>query len=139
MCRCRGFLPAADPSSVVGGVWSVQHTTPFASPKLALGPPAAAAHPFAGLRIADTEALNRQPGREPCPVCSRSRKFFCYTCYVPVASLGKVSNLFSWRITKVIWAPCHVMCTAVPIGRHPATPPPPPRVWDNKRGALLVS
>ncbi len=96
MCRCRGFLPAADPSAAAGGVWSVQHTTPFASPKLALGPPAAtaAAHPFAGLRIADTEALNRQPGREPCPVCSRSRKFFCYTCYVPVASLGKGSDLF---------------------------------------------
>ena len=94
ICRCRGFLPAADPSAVVGGVWSVQHTTPFASPKLALGPPASAAHPFAGLRIADTEALNQQPGREPCPVCCRSRKFFCYTCYVPVASLGTGSDLF---------------------------------------------
>jgi hypothetical protein len=27
---------------------------------------------------------------------------------------------------KFIWAPCHVMCTAVLTGRDPATPPPPP-------------
>ncbi len=29
------------------------------------------------------------------------------------------------RSPKFIWAPCHVMCTAVLIGRDPATPPPP--------------
>ncbi len=91
LVRCRGFLPAADPAQVAAGVWTLQHgSANWASRKLALEPLAPGAHPFAGLRIADTEPLNRQPGREPCPTCSKSRKFFCYTCHVPVASLGRI-------------------------------------------------
>ena len=72
----------------------MQHTAAtWASRKLVLGNTSAATSPFAGLHIADTEPLNRQPGREPCPRCSKSRKFFCYTCYVPIASLGTVLTI----------------------------------------------
>ncbi|XP_052865659.1 tRNA-uridine aminocarboxypropyltransferase 1 [Anopheles cruzii] len=43
--------------------------------------------PFEGMEIADTDFLMDVKGRSSCPVCQRSRKFFCYTCYVPVAGI----------------------------------------------------
>ncbi len=43
------------------------------------------------------------------------------------------------RSPKFIWAPCHVMCTAVPIGWDPATPPPSPSIWTRITRAILVS
>ena len=46
------------------------------------------ANPFiSGLNISPTDHLNLHPDRQPCPVCSKSRKYFCYTCYVPVQCL----------------------------------------------------
>ncbi|XP_035778575.1 tRNA-uridine aminocarboxypropyltransferase 1-like [Anopheles albimanus] len=46
------------------------------------------ADPFEGMDIANTDFLMDVEGRSSCPVCGRSRKFFCYTCYVPVASIN---------------------------------------------------
>uniref|UniRef100_A0A182N4Q4 tRNA-uridine aminocarboxypropyltransferase 1 n=1 Tax=Anopheles dirus TaxID=7168 RepID=A0A182N4Q4_9DIPT len=37
--------------------------------------------------IAATDFLMDVEGRSSCPVCGKSRKFFCYTCYVPVAGI----------------------------------------------------
>ncbi|XP_062540141.1 tRNA-uridine aminocarboxypropyltransferase 1 [Armigeres subalbatus] len=44
-------------------------------------------NPFTGMHIADTEFLKKVEGRSSCTVCGKSRKFFCYHCYVPVAAL----------------------------------------------------
>lgn len=40
--------------------------------------------PFRDLRIADTKILDTIEGRSSCDSCHKSRKFFCYTCCVPV-------------------------------------------------------
>lgn len=51
-------------------------------------------NPFDGLKIADTSVLNMLEGRHPCPHCGKSRKYFCYTCYVPIAELeGKLPRI----------------------------------------------
>lgn len=44
-------------------------------------------NPFYGMKIDDASILNRLEGRSPCPKCGKSRKYFCYTCYVPVKEL----------------------------------------------------
>nr|XP_023014124.1 DTW domain-containing protein 1 [Leptinotarsa decemlineata] len=49
------------------------------------------AKPFQGMNIADNSILNMLEGRQPCPKCGKSRKFYCYSCYVPIAELeGKL-------------------------------------------------
>lgn len=40
--------------------------------------------PFENLKISDSRILNTLEGRRKCELCYKSRKFFCYTCYVPV-------------------------------------------------------
>ncbi|TDG48712.1 hypothetical protein AWZ03_004824 [Drosophila navojoa] len=47
-------------------------------------------YPFINMRIADNSVLDTIEGRHSCRHCNRSRKFFCYNCYVPV---GKLVNL----------------------------------------------
>lgn len=50
--------------------------------------------PFAGLHISNNSILNDLEGRHPCPTCGKSRKFFCYSCYVPIVQLeGKLPKL----------------------------------------------
>uniref|UniRef100_A0A182JPD7 tRNA-uridine aminocarboxypropyltransferase 1 n=1 Tax=Anopheles christyi TaxID=43041 RepID=A0A182JPD7_9DIPT len=44
--------------------------------------------PFEGMHIADTDFLMDVEGRSSCPACGKSRKFFCYTCYVPLAEIA---------------------------------------------------
>ena len=44
-------------------------------------------YPFVNLRIADNQVLNTIEGRSPCTKCTKSRKFFCYTCNIPVEAL----------------------------------------------------
>lgn len=44
-------------------------------------------NPFEFMQIDNTEFLNTIDGRSACPKCSKSRKFFCYTCYVPVENV----------------------------------------------------
>lgn len=40
--------------------------------------------PFQKFRIDDARVLDTIEGREICPRCYKSRKFFCYSCYTPV-------------------------------------------------------
>lgn len=47
-------------------------------------------YPFIHMKINDYSVLDTIEGRFNCPECSRSRKFFCYSCYVPVGNLGEV-------------------------------------------------
>lgn len=64
-------------------------------------PKTAAAHqafidrnPFDGFKIDDNSVLNELEGRHPCPSCGKSRKFFCYTCYAPIAELeGRIPKI----------------------------------------------
>lgn len=43
--------------------------------------------PFRDLNIASSDFLNSIQGRSECPKCKRSRKYYCYTCYIPVDQL----------------------------------------------------
>ncbi|XP_037950243.1 tRNA-uridine aminocarboxypropyltransferase 1-like [Teleopsis dalmanni] len=45
-------------------------------------------YPFVDMKIADHTVLNSIEGRFICTECNRSRKFFCYNCYIPVGNLG---------------------------------------------------
>lgn len=40
--------------------------------------------PFQKLKIKDTRILDTIEGRQKCRLCYKSRKFFCYTCCLPV-------------------------------------------------------
>lgn len=44
-------------------------------------------NPFECMQIDDNSFLNAIDGRSPCAKCGKSRKFFCYTCYVAVGEL----------------------------------------------------
>jgi hypothetical protein len=47
--------------------------------------------PFKDYLIDDWHFLEEVGGRSSCPKCNKSRKYFCYTCYVPVIELtGKI-------------------------------------------------
>ncbi|XP_058129850.1 tRNA-uridine aminocarboxypropyltransferase 1 [Anopheles ziemanni] len=54
---------------------------------MAINDPTVRPDPFEGMSIAPTNFLMDVEGRSACPVCGKSRKFFCYTCYVPVAEI----------------------------------------------------
>lgn len=47
-------------------------------------------YPFVNMRLADYKILDRIEGRQFCSRCNRSRKYFCYNCYVPIGNLGEV-------------------------------------------------
>lgn len=48
-------------------------------------------NPFEGMHIDNNDILDSLEGRHPCPKCGKSRKFFCYSCYVPITELeGKL-------------------------------------------------
>ncbi|EDV92683.1 GH18899 [Drosophila grimshawi] len=47
-------------------------------------------YPFVNMRIADHSVLDTIEGRQSCQHCNRSRKFFCYNCYIPVGELGSL-------------------------------------------------
>lgn len=50
--------------------------------------------PFEGFRIDDTSILFELDGRHSCLKCGKSRKFFCYTCYIPISPLeGKLPRV----------------------------------------------
>ncbi|XP_071157246.1 tRNA-uridine aminocarboxypropyltransferase 1-like isoform X1 [Mytilus edulis] len=47
--------------------------------------------PFSNLKISSSDFLDTLQGRSECPKCNKSRKYYCYTCYVPVDQLqGKL-------------------------------------------------
>ncbi|KAG8179888.1 hypothetical protein JTE90_017420 [Oedothorax gibbosus] len=47
------------------------------------------ADPFADMMIDDCSFLDEIPSRSPCPKCHKSRKYYCYTCYVAVEQVAK--------------------------------------------------
>lgn len=50
--------------------------------------------PFVKLKISDNDFLNHVEDRSPCSKCRKSRKFFCYSCFVPVDGLAsKLPNV----------------------------------------------
>ncbi|CAB3366637.1 Hypothetical predicted protein [Cloeon dipterum] len=52
------------------------------------------ANPFGKYIISDWHFLESMDGRSTCPKCGKSRKYFCYTCYVPIKDLeGKLPVL----------------------------------------------
>lgn len=44
-------------------------------------------NPWRGMKIKNGDVLETVEGRAACPKCKKSRKYFCYTCYVPMAEL----------------------------------------------------
>lgn len=44
-------------------------------------------NPFESMAIDDNQFLMQMSGRSACPKCGKSRKLFCYTCYVPIVEL----------------------------------------------------
>ncbi|XP_061394349.1 tRNA-uridine aminocarboxypropyltransferase 1 [Musca vetustissima] len=47
-------------------------------------------YPFINMKIDDYTILDTIEGRFNCSQCLRSRKFFCYNCYIPVGNLGEI-------------------------------------------------
>ncbi|KNC25258.1 hypothetical protein FF38_09618 [Lucilia cuprina] len=45
-------------------------------------------YPFKNMHLADHTVLDTIEGRSDCTKCNRSRKFFCYSCYLPVGNLS---------------------------------------------------
>ena len=45
-------------------------------------------NPFANMTIQDSSFLDDIDDRSACVKCSKSRKYFCYTCYVPLPSIA---------------------------------------------------
>lgn len=46
-------------------------------------------NPFEYMAIDDNQFLMQIKGRSCCPKCGKSRKFFCYTCYVAIKELDQ--------------------------------------------------
>ncbi|KAL3837408.1 hypothetical protein ACJMK2_022769 [Sinanodonta woodiana] len=44
-------------------------------------------NPFKDLNITSADFLDSITGRSVCPKCQKSRKYYCYTCYVPVQGI----------------------------------------------------
>ncbi|CAG2239722.1 DTW domain-containing protein 1 [Mytilus edulis] len=63
--------------------------------------------PFSNLKISSSDFLDTLQGRSECPKCNKSRKYYCYTCYVPVEQLqGKL--------------PCVQIPIKIDIIKHPS-------------------
>ena len=51
-------------------------------------------NPFPHLKVTSAKSLDDLEGRTNCPKCGRSRMWYCYTCYVPVAEVAeKIPNI----------------------------------------------
>lgn len=51
-------------------------------------------YPFNGMKISEKDDLKKVKERSPCSKCHKSRKYFCYSCYIPVDDLtGKLPNI----------------------------------------------
>lgn len=86
--RSRPFQPGGeDATSKVSTQWNVNHRTlGWTSSKLVLEKK----NPFSVMNIDDTSVLNNLKERQPCDICHKSRKFFCYSCPAPLASIRDV-------------------------------------------------
>lgn len=51
-------------------------------------------YPFNGMKISNRAILNEIEGRSSCSKCFKSRKYFCYTCNIPIDDLaGKLPSI----------------------------------------------
>lgn len=51
-------------------------------------------NPFEGMIIDEDSILSQLEGRESCPKCKKSRKYYCYSCYVPIEKLkGRIPQV----------------------------------------------
>lgn len=49
---------------------------------------------FDGMKITDSSFLDTVSSREACPKCQKSRKFFCYQCFVPMETIkGRIPSI----------------------------------------------
>lgn len=56
-------------------------------------------NPFAKMKITDASFLNDLDGRTSCPQCEKSRKYFCYTCYIPMPNIAnKIPQINVWKL-----------------------------------------
>lgn len=56
---------------------------------------------FKNMKISDASFLNDLDGRNACSVCGKSRKYFCYTCHIPLANIAdKIPKL---RVSLVVF------------------------------------
>jgi len=58
-------------------------------------------NPFCEMKITSSDFMNNLKTRSNCKECGRSRKFFCYNCYIPVPELESLVP----RVNKL---PCKV-------------------------------
>lgn len=55
-------------------------------------------NPFICMKIDKSDFLNDINGRSLCVKCSKSRKFFCYSCYVPTVDIA--SSIPKLKVSK---------------------------------------
>jgi len=86
--RSRSFLSSDEIKSSKGdNKWQVSHKDPaWTSSKLVLE----TKNPFSRMNIQDTDVLDSLQERQPCDLCHKSRKFFCYSCHVPLPTIKHV-------------------------------------------------
>jgi len=47
-------------------------------------------NPFTKLDIQETSILDTLQERQPCDICFKSRKFFCYNCHIPLSAVKSI-------------------------------------------------
>ena len=58
--------------------------------------------PFPHLKVTTADFLDAIEGRTNCPKCGRSRKWYCYTCYVPVKEVShRIPKVKVWNTLKI--------------------------------------
>lgn len=58
-------------------------------------------NPFFHLKIDKNDFLNDVSERNTCVRCKKSRKFFCYSCYVPTIDIAPL--IPKVKVRKLIW------------------------------------
>jgi len=83
-CRSRGFIHGGE-----GNHWQATHRSEdWTSGRLVLEDRGL---DFTRLHIADTGGLEEHGSRQSCERCNKSRKYFCYTCCLPLASIKHIT------------------------------------------------
>ena len=85
-------------------------------------------HPFPDLKVDSFDFLDELHGRSVCPNCKKSRKYYCYNCYVPVEGLqDRVPKIQVRELSNYVLASrasgCHLGTQTLknPTSGHPIT------------------
>ena len=57
--------------------------------------------PFSSLKISNTTFLDKIERRGNCDNCGKSRKFFCYTCHIPLTAIRELVPHISVRFRMI--------------------------------------